>query len=118
MTEATKTPAAKTKAPKVAKPAAKKERAKLDRSMSDVPAPQRRLAVVNLLRKLGAKSKTTAQPLGLLATKLGYTRYDVYILCYPKYQLSKEGFVVQHKEQGAKEVSYYLTAKGLKNDPS
>ena len=77
--------AAKTKAPKKAakkaetkKTVKKSEAKKADRSMADVPAPERRKALVALLQKRGARKEGTAVSLTECAEKLGYTKFDVY----------------------------------------
>lgn len=105
----------KVMAPKKAAP--KKEPAERDRSMSDVPASERRLALVKLLRKHKATSGATAIPLSVIAGKLGYTTYDVYCLSYHKFPLARDGFVKTANREDSKETLVYLTAKGVKNDP-
>lgn len=94
-----------------------KAKKKVDRSMSDVPVAERRLALVKLLRKLGATSASTSRPISLLAEKLGYTRYDVYCLVYHKFPLATEGFVKVVQLEENPDRSVYLTAKGQKTDP-
>ena len=96
------------------KPAKKRAAAKAasDRGMADVPVKERRVALLKLLVKLGATSGADARPCGVLAEKLGYTAYDVYCLCYHKYELATEGLVKQAKVEGQRGVCYYVTAKG------
>ncbi len=109
--------AAKAADKKASKPkvkAKKKAAGKTDRSAADVPAGDRRVALVKLLRKLGASSATAARPVPLLAEKLGYNQYDVYCLGYHKFPLAVGGFLKSVKHEGQKTVSFYLTAKGMK----
>ena len=116
-----KKPEAKVSTKKPAKKPTKKTSASAsakDRSLkSEIPAAQRRVAFVKLLRKMGATSATAAVAGSVIAEKLGYTPYDVYCLGYPKYKLATEGFVKSAKHEGQREVAYYLTAKGNKQDP-
>ena len=106
------------KAPSKKPAKSSKPTASKDRSLkSSIPAADRRLAFVKLLRKLGANSATSAVACSTIAQKLDYTTYDVYCLGYPKYKLGADGFVKTVKHEGSREVSFYLTAKGLKNDP-
>lgn len=88
-----------------------------DRSMADAPASARRLALVKVLRKYQATKTMSAKPISFLADKLGYSVYDVYCLAYSKYPLAVNGFVKTVKLEGSKELSIYLTAKGVKTDP-
>lgn len=88
-----------------------------DRSMSDVPAAERRLALVKLLRKHRATSGATAMETSKIAERLGYTAYDVYCLAYHKFPLARDGFVKTARREDSKETLIYLTAKGQKTDP-
>ncbi len=105
---------APTKATPAKKAAANGTARKADRGMADVPAADRRLALVKLLRKVGATSSAAARPVGVLAEKLGYTAYDVYCLAYHKYHLAAEGIVKTTTVEGQRGLSVYLTAKGAK----
>lgn len=88
-----------------------------DRSMSDVPASERRLALVKLLRKHRATSGASAIPASQIAEKLGYTAYDVYCLAYHKFPLARDGFVKTARREDSKETLVYLTTKGVNTDP-
>lgn len=110
-------PAAKKKAPAKAAPKASangKAKAKASRGMADVPAAQRRVALVKLLRKVGATGAGSAKPVSELAAKLGYTKYDVYCLAYHKYHLATAGILKTTTEEGVRGLVVYLTAKGVK----
>lgn len=87
---------------------------KKSRAMAQVPAAERRAALLKLLVKLGATTATTAAGLGKLASKLGYTEYDVYCLVYHKHLLATSEFVktVKLEDSG---LSAYITAKGVKS---
>lgn len=87
---------------------------KTSRNMADVPASDRRLALVKLLRKMGATSASVSRPIDVLADKLGYNQYDVYCLGYHKFHLAKQGMIKTVKMEDQKVVSYYLTAEGAK----
>lgn len=108
--------AVETKAPKVkakAKPAAKpKKAARTDRGMADVPAKDRRKALVKVLRAAKATGALSSKPIDELATKLGYGEYDVYCLCYPKFKLQTDGLVKTVKLEDSKRIGAYLTKKG------
>jgi len=115
-------PVAKSKpakpAPKKAvKPAEKKPTGARARSMSTVPAAERRQAFLKLLRKMGADKATSAVPISKIAAKLGYNNYDVYCLGYHKFALGAGGYVKSAKLEDVKELSFYLTAKGVKSGP-
>ncbi len=110
-------PKAKPAAKKASTGPAKKTAAspvKQDRSAADVPVAQRRLALVKLLRKLGATKATTARQVSELAGKLGYTNYDVYCLAYHTYFLAEAGIVKTCVQEGERGLGVYLTAKGVK----
>lgn len=108
----------KVKTTKTKKTAAPKPRVKLDRSMkSDVPAKDRRLALLKLLRKHGATKVSTAKPISFLAAKLGYTPYDVYMLTYRTSPLVIQELVKTCQTEEHRDLSVYLTAKGVKSDP-
>ena len=102
------------KAKKPVKPAAKKSAAAKDRSAADVPARDRRVALVKLLRKMQATSATAAKPVKALAERLGYNDYDVYCLAYHKYPLAAAGLVKTVQVEGVRGLSVHLTAKGAK----
>lgn len=98
--------------------AQKAPKVKLDRSMkSDVPARDRRLALLKVLRKHQAVKATAAKPISFLAVKLGYNPYDVYMMTYRTSPLVGQELLktVQHEDN--RELSVYLTAKGVKTDP-
>lgn len=106
--------------PKTATPttARKKKAERKSRAMNrSVPAKDRRLALVTLLRTLKATSHQSARTVNELAEKLKYNPYDVYCMVYHKYHLATDGFVKTFKEDGGREVKVFLTAKGVKNDP-
>lgn len=88
--------------------------ARAGRGMADVPAAERRLALVRALRKAGAVSPGSARAIPDLAAKLGYTNYDVYCLAYHKYHLATAGIVKVCEVEGRRGLSVYLTAKGQK----
>ena len=77
-------------------------------------APERRLAVVVALRKLGALSEKMARTADDVAAKSGLTRFDVYGQFYHTHRLQTEGYVKQCEVDGVRGLSYYLTAKGAK----
>lgn len=99
---------------KTSKKSPKVDAKKTSRDMADAPASDRRLALVKLLRKMGATSASTSRPIDALANKLGYNQYDVYCLGYHKFHLAKQGMIKTVKMEDQKVVSYYLTAKGAK----
>lgn len=117
----TSTPAAEAKKPraKSAKPkkADAKPRDPKDRSMADAPASEQRQAFLKLLRKHKADKPTSAMPISKIAEKLGYTHYNVYCLGYHKRPLAVGGYVKAVKMEDAKELSFHLTAKGMKSGP-
>ena len=115
-----KTPKAKAspkKVPAKAKPAKAASKKSVDRAMSDVPAKERRVNLVKVLRKMGAVDKESARPISVLAQKLGYTAYDVYCLTYHKFPLAKQGFVKVTEQEGHRDQCVYLTAKGQSTLP-
>lgn len=104
---------AKTPTKAKAKVEPKKDAAKrTDRAMSDIPAADRRKALVKALRAAKATGALAAKPIDELATKLGYGEYDVYCLVYHKFKLHVDGIVKTVKLEGAKRLSAYLTKKG------
>ena len=88
-----------------------------DRSMADVPASEQRQAFLKLLRKHKADKPLSAMPISKIAEKLGYTHYNVYCLGYHKRPLAVGGYVKSVKLEDAKELSFHLTAKGVKSGP-
>ncbi len=89
---------------------------KPNRAMSDLPIGGRRIALVKLMKKLGAGSPATARSLPDLAEKLGYTNHDVYVLVFHQYPLVEEKFVQSAKLDGQRGLAVYLTKKGQKAD--
>lgn len=85
---------------------------KADRGMASIPAAERRVAFLKMLKKLGATSAAAARSKTEIAAKLGYGEYDVYCLGYHKYPLAVNGLVksATHEEGG---LAFYITVKGL-----
>lgn len=81
-------------------------------SAKGVSAHDRRVALMTLLRKLGATGAGSARSIPELASKLGYTDYDVYCLVYHKYPLAGGGFVKTVEVEGERSLHVHLTAKG------
>lgn len=120
-TAVAETPKAKSKTPKkkVAPPVTPTAD-KGPRSLGDgskTPA-ERRLIVVKAMRKLGAVGATSSVTAAILVEKTGLTPYDVYCLLYKHYPLQVGGFVKQVQVEGVRGLSYHLTAKGQKTDPT
>lgn len=120
------------KAPRKAKPSAGKAPAKAapakkaasatDRSMADIPAPERKKKLVQLMRKMGATSSGSARSVTELAEKIGYTKFDVYGLLSgtsgkagsaPACLLATGHVKSVDREDG---LGFHLTAKGAKTD--
>ncbi len=78
------------------------------------PVVERRRMVVKALRKMRATSAGTAKTATEIAAKCGLSRFDVYGQLYHTHKLQTDGFVKQIKDEGARELGYYLTAKGEK----
>jgi hypothetical protein len=116
MKKAAKKPATKTKKAAAEKP---------DRSMNETPASGRKIALVKLMKKVGAFSQTTSRTVEFLAEKLGYTKFDVYGLLSgtsgkagssPNCLLAHGIARVGDFPDGGRGKSYFLTAKGQKAD--
>ena len=102
------------------KVAAKKVAAKVSTKKAGRPAggslwsnPKRK-AVLLTLRKMGANSPVTAKnKLEVAGRCSAITDHDVFAYCYKDNELVTEGYVKQHKNEGTRLISYYLTAKGM-----
>lgn len=110
-------------APKKKEKVEKTEKAPVDRSMADVPPGERKKALVKLLRKLSATTAVNARPIGELAEKLGYSRFDTYSLVSGG--TGKAGsnprclLATKHVKTAVLEgsgICVYLTASGVKTD--
>ena len=91
-----------------------------DRTMSEVPAGERRVALVKALRQFKAVGAAKARPLADLVAKLGYTRFDVYGLIAgtsgkagsaPRCLIAT-GHVAVTKSHPGEGMQVYLTRKG------
>lgn len=97
--------------PTATKKAKAEKSGKRDRSMGDVPAKDRRRALVKYLRTARSFSAIDAKPIDVIAEKLGYNEYTTYCLVYHKFKLATDGLVKTAKIEGA-QMGAYLTKKG------
>lgn len=116
------------KSPKAAKASKLSSAAKpaktVNRAMGEGTPTDRRMKLVKALRSAGATKATAAKSMEYLATKTGFTRFDVYGLLRgtsgkadsnPRCLVATgHASIVSIEGQG---LSAYLTAKGLKKDP-
>jgi hypothetical protein len=77
----------------------------------------RRIAVVKAMRKLGCKSPETAKTAGEIAKKAGMPddevfRVKVILDVYRTNELLHNGYAQSYREEGSRELRYYLTRKG------
>lgn len=101
---------------KATKAEGKTPKAKKSRSVGDTdksPA-ERRIMVVAAMIKLGATSATSGRTSDEIAATCGLTRFDVIGHLYYTHKLQTEGHVKQVKMEGARSLTYFLTAKGIK----
>jgi hypothetical protein len=92
---------------------------KPDRSMSDTPPGERKTALIKALRKVGATKLTAAVSITDLATKLGYTHFDVYGLVAGtsgKVGSNPNCLLATGHVKVNEEKAVYLTPKGAKTD--
>jgi hypothetical protein len=76
---------------------------------------ERRIAVVTVMRELGAKSEGTAVTAGEIAAKAGIEdvyRVKVHLDIYRQHELTHNSYARTMK--GGRSLKYYLTQKGLK----
>lgn len=85
------------------------------RALGDVPARERRRALIKHLKSVRAFSPLEAKPIDAVADKLGYTEYSVYCLVYPKFKLAIDGLVKTAKLEGSR-MAIYLTPRGRSID--
>ena len=91
-----------------------KKTVKIDRHMADMPVSERRAKFLALLKKLRAIDGPSAVSGKVLAEKLGFTEYDVYVLGYKTSPLIIENLVRTAKlANGQRGLSYYLTKKSI-----
>ena len=89
------------------------------RSMANIPAADRRTALLKVLRQAGAIKASTALPIGEAAERLKYTKFDVYgLVCGTSGKagsaprcLARTGHVkVTKSDEGG--LAIYLSSKG------
>lgn len=117
-TAAKKTTEAPKKAPKkAAKAAAKKAPVKKSAPASEkkeggVRWSEKRVAVIQGMKKIRATSPTAARTAADIAGVCGMDEKEIKHYCYHKQQLATEGYIGIAKVEDQKGLCYYLTAKG------
>lgn len=74
---------------------------------------EKRLAVIQGMKKIRATSPTAARTAADIAGICGMDEKEIKHYCYHKQQLATEGYIGIAKVEDQKGLCYYLTAKGM-----